>query len=162
MTYPVEFFLSEMVDAPVSFCCQNSCGLLVPLVANGSYNGPSGDGKTRIYFNLSNSPFCGISVARVLRGDLDSLAERDDLAILNPKSGSMRLRIGVSNLSFVNTSHQLTCVDSGRATKNSCERLAASGIRVYSIFFGLTVNTDKHSERQIQDRGLGSKSVCAG
>ena len=86
-----------VTNADVSPCCEGYCGTLVPLVANGSYNAPGGDGKTHISFNLSASPVCGISVARVLRGDLNGLVGRDDLAMLNPRAGSMRLRIEVSN-----------------------------------------------------------------
>ena len=114
----------------VGMCCGKPCALIVPFVANGSYDDPNGDGRTQVRFGLSGSPFCGISVARVLRGDLDGLEDRDDLAVLNPRSGSMRLRIEVSNLSLVNTFQKLTYVNSWRVTNHLCARSAAMGIRV--------------------------------
>jgi len=84
-----------VINAGVPPCCKNSCGRSVPLIASGSYNDPLGDGKTLITFNLSGSPRCGISVARVLHGDLEGLGNRDDFVTLNRRSGSMRLRIEV-------------------------------------------------------------------
>ncbi|KAF9650885.1 hypothetical protein BDM02DRAFT_3185040 [Thelephora ganbajun] len=82
-----------MINAGVPTCCQRSCGRLIPLVVNGTYNDPTGEGKTFITFNLATSQCCGIPVTRVLRGDLDGLIGRDNLARLNPSSGSMRLHI---------------------------------------------------------------------
>ena len=95
-----------MIDKGTPSCCSNSCGRLVPLVTKGNYSGPTGDGKTHITFNLSGSAWCGISVARVLRGDVEGLAGRDDLAGLNRRSNSMRLRIEVSNPSAIGRSNQ--------------------------------------------------------
>ena len=95
-----------MIDKGTPSCCSNSCGRLVPLVTKGNYIDPTGDGKTHITFNLSGSVWCGISVARVLRGDVEGLAGRDDLAGLNRRSNSMRLRIEVSNPSAIGRSNQ--------------------------------------------------------
>ena len=106
-----------MTNSGIPSCCGNSCGTCIPLIANGSYKDPSGVGKTHISFNLSTSQECGISVARVLRGDLSDLVGRDDLAMLNPKLHSVRLRIEVSNPSPAGLSDKLTRVDSGQATK---------------------------------------------
>lgn len=102
-----QFYLAVDSDASISFrppyhpCCTNCCGNVVPFVANGNYNNPNDGGKTRIDFNLANSATCGIPFARVLRGDLEGLFHRDDLARLNPSADSMRLRIEVSDISFV-------------------------------------------------------------
>ena len=95
-----------MIDIGTPSCCINSCGSLLPLVDRGYYNDPTGDGKTFVSFNLSGSPWCGISVASVLRGDVDNLEGRNDLVALNPTSSSMRLRIEVSNLFLVRPSNQ--------------------------------------------------------
>jgi len=96
MSYPIGFSLSLMIGtAPV--CCDNSCAPLVPFVANGSYHDPDGGGEAEVFFRVSGSPFCGISVAGVLRGELGGLEARDDLVELNPRAKSMRLRIEVSN-----------------------------------------------------------------
>ena len=78
------------------------------MAANGNYSDPYGEGKTYIMFNKTASPWCGISVAGVLCGNLDGLEGRDDLAGLNPKSGSMRLRIEVSNPSLVMSCRTIT------------------------------------------------------
>lgn len=93
-----------VMNTNVSLCCNSYCGVLLPFVANGSYNNPRGGGKTLVTFRLAGFPTCGIPVARVLRGDLEGLNERDALAELNPNSGSMRLRIEVSNPSPVRSS----------------------------------------------------------
>jgi len=58
------------------------------------------EGRSSVDFRVTGS-CCGIPIARVLRGQLEGLFERDDLAMLNPKSRSMRLEIQVSGLSFV-------------------------------------------------------------
>ena len=100
-------------------CCESVCGVLVPLAANGTYGYPNGGGKTLVTFNLIASPVCGIPMARVLRGDLDGLVGRDELAELNPGAGSMRLRIKVSSYSPVSPSRELTHVESGPVTKTS-------------------------------------------
>lgn len=112
-----------MINAGTPWCCESyACGIFVPLVANGNYNGPNGEERTHIRFNITASPFCGIPVAKVLRGDLDGLEGRDDLAELNRNAGSMRLRIEVGNLSPVRSSHKLTCVKSGPVTKSITPR----------------------------------------
>ena len=85
-----------MASAGPPPCCELACGTFVPLIANGNYNDPNG-GKTYIKFGMTASPWCGISVAGVLRGNLEGLEGRDDLAGLNPNSGSVRLRIEVNN-----------------------------------------------------------------
>ena len=69
-----------------------------------------------ISFSLENSTARGIPVADVLRGNLEGLVGRDDLAGLNPNADSVRLKIEVSNSSFARSSHELTCVGSCPAT----------------------------------------------
>ena len=90
-----------MIDTGTPSCCINSCGSLVPLVNNGNYDSAIDGGKAYVNFNLSGSSCCGIPVASVLRGDLDGLEGRDELARLNPRSDSIRLRIEVSSPSPV-------------------------------------------------------------
>ena len=118
------FQSTAVTDAGVLPCCEYSCGRPVPLIVNGNYNDPIGDGKTHIAFNVTNSPWCGISVAKVLRGDLEGLMQRDELAILNPRSKSMRLKIDVSIPPSSGLSQRLICVKSGPATMSLRPRLA--------------------------------------
>lgn len=108
LTSPCSNFMDHLTPATIPFdimslptCCGNSCGMLFPLVSNGSYLDPRGEGKTFVAFKLAGSPLCGIPVAKVLRGDLEGLIERDELAKLNPNAGSIRLRIEVGSLSPV-------------------------------------------------------------
>ena len=108
------------MDTSVPACCENHCGLPVPLLANGSYNG---HGRTRVDFKVSGSPRCGIQVSKVLRRDLEGLIGRDDIIVLNPESNSVRLKVEVSNPSPVRHSW-LICVKSGRATKYFAQRSA--------------------------------------
>ena len=76
--------------------CGNACGVLVPLAVNGTYDDLNG--RSIVSFNLTNSPGgCGISIARVLGGNLMGLEGRDDFVELNPNSKSLRLRIDVSD-----------------------------------------------------------------
>ena len=75
--------------------------MLVPFVVNGNYNDPCGGGRNVVHFNRENSAACGISFKRVLRGDLEGLVKRDDLAELNPNADSIRLKLEVSDISFV-------------------------------------------------------------
>jgi len=120
MDYPTMLPL-HIINAPVPTCCGSFCGTLIPLVLNGSYNAPSGEGRSQVDFNVSGSPCCGISIARVLRGDLEGLVERDDLALLNPRSSSMRLEIQVGNPSPAR-SQKLTYIESGRVMKALYEK----------------------------------------
>lgn len=124
MANPFPFPLHVMVNGGGTPCCASACGALVPLSVNGIYYDPNGDGKSLVHFNLLDSPFCGIPVARVLRGDLEGLMERDELAGLNPSAGSMRLRVEVSNPSPISHSHKPTRFESGPATKESPPRSA--------------------------------------
>jgi len=102
-------------------CCGCGCGVLVPLEVGGI---GGGYGKSLVTFNLAASPVCGIPIARVLRGDIEGLIGRDELAGLNPSCGSIRLRIKVSNHSPVCSDHELTHPESGPATKNVLPRSA--------------------------------------
>jgi len=122
MDYPTAPQLYIMPNG--ASCCESACGMLVPLGANGTYGSPNGDGESLVTFNLVSSPVCGIPIARVLRGDLEGLLRRDELAKLNPSSGSMRLRIKVSNCSPVCPSRELIRTESGPATKISLQRSA--------------------------------------
>lgn len=97
----------------IQLCCGGACGVLVPLLTNGIYADPTGDGKTLISFNLTTSPLCGIPIARVLLGNLEGLGRREELAELNPSVGSVRLLIKVGNHSLVSSSRKLTYVPSG-------------------------------------------------
>jgi hypothetical protein len=121
MNYPIASPLYIMPNGTL-LCCKRACGVLVPLAANGAYGGPNCDGKTFITFNLFASPVCGIPIARVLRGDLEGLVGRDELAELNPSSGSMRLRIKVSNHSPAYPFRELTHAESGTATSKYHQR----------------------------------------
>ena len=105
-------------------CCESVCGILVPLATNNTYGSPNGDGRSLVTFNLVASPVCGIPIARVLRGDLEGLVGRDDLAELNPSSGSMRLRIEVSNHYPACPSRELTHSKSCPAIEKSRPRSA--------------------------------------
>lgn len=120
MDYPTASSLYIMPNA--ASCCESVCGILIPLGTNGTYGGPNGDGESLVTFNLVASPVCGIPIARVLRGDLEGLLRRDELARLNPSSGSMRLRIRVSNRFPVCTPRELTRTKSGPVTKKSLQR----------------------------------------
>ena len=124
MTNPFPFPLHVTVNGGGIPCCASACGVLVPLSVNGIYQDPNGDGKSLVHFNLLDSPLCGIPVARVLRGDLEGLMGRDELAGLNPSAGSMRLRVEVSNPSPVSHSHKPTRFESGPATKGYRPRSA--------------------------------------
>lgn len=88
-----------VINMNLPSCCGSYCGVLFPLNANGAYNNPRDGGKTLVTFRLTGSSTCGIPVAKVLRGDLEGLIERDALAELNPKANSIRLRIEVGSLS---------------------------------------------------------------
>jgi hypothetical protein len=79
------------------FCCTNSCGRIVQLVANGAHNNLNDGGKTIVNFNLEGSVACGVLVTEVLGGKLGGLVGRDELAKLTPNSQSMRLKFEVSN-----------------------------------------------------------------
>lgn len=94
-------FFSPPVSSNHQFCCDNHCGMLVPFAANGNYNDPNGGGRNVVHFNRANSATCGIPFKRILRGDLEGLVERDDLAELNPNADSIRLKIEVSDIPFV-------------------------------------------------------------
>lgn len=121
-------------SAVVRSCpCPYSCGITVPLVVNGSYNDPNGDGINYVTFKLSSSPSCGIPVANVLRGDLEGLVRRDELIVLNPRASSMRLRIEVSNPSSFRPSHRLTYVKSGLATRSLHPRSEKERSIVYIV-----------------------------
>jgi len=78
-------------------CCGNNCGTLLPFIADGTYNNPNGGVKAFVTFRLAGSPLCGIPVVKVLRGDLEGLIGREELAVLNPRSHSICLRIAVSD-----------------------------------------------------------------
>jgi hypothetical protein len=97
-----------MANSNVS-CCSGDCGLLVPLV-------PNGGGKTTIRFDLDSSTTCGIPVSNVLRGKLEGLIGRDDLAELNPNTDSVRFKIEVRNISTTMSFYGLTHADSCLAT----------------------------------------------
>lgn len=110
MAHPIPALLYIMLfSGKGTFCeCGNACGVLVPLAVNGIYDDPNGESIVR--FNLTNSPGgCGISIARVLGGNLMDLEGRDDYIELNPNSKSMRLRIEVSNRPLSSPFRELTC-----------------------------------------------------
>jgi len=86
-----------------SACCGCGCGVLVPLEVGGISGGLNYYGNAPVTFNLAASPVCGIPIARVLRGDIEGLIGRYELAGLNPDSGSIRLRIKVTILPSVPT-----------------------------------------------------------
>lgn len=117
-------FQSTVVIGGAPLCCKMCCGTFVPLAVNGNYSDPNGDGKSYVGFNRTTSPWCGIPVASVLSGDLTGLIDRDNLARLNPNSGSIRLRMEVGDPSPARASHKLTHVNSGRATKDLSLRSA--------------------------------------
>ena len=123
LTIPPLFYIM-LFNGEGTLCpCGNACGLLVPLAVNGTYDNPNGGGVVR--FNLTNSPGgCGISIARVLSGNLMDLEGRDDFVELNPNSKSMRMRIDVSNRPPSSPFHELTCAKSGPAMKSSRQRSA--------------------------------------
>ena len=95
---PNVFQPAVLTNTGIPPCCENGCGRPIPLIVNGNYQDPNGEGRTYIRFNMSTTPGCGIPVARVLESNLDGLHERDDRVELNPNSGSMRLKIEVSDL----------------------------------------------------------------
>ena len=97
-------------------CCINFCGILITSAIDGVY-GPIDNGKTFVTFNLVGSSMCGIPIARILQGDLEGLVGRDQLAKLNPSSGSMCLWIEVSYHSPICPFRELTRAESGLATK---------------------------------------------
>ena len=106
----------------IQSCCPNCCGVLIPFTANGTH---TGDGKKIVKFNVTGSTTCGIPVSRVLRGDLEGLIERDEMAELNPPVNSVRLKIEVSSPSYHPSPPPpppLTCVGSCLATSNLRER----------------------------------------
>jgi hypothetical protein len=122
--YQPTFQSTVVISMGTPPCCGNFCGTSVPLAINGSYNDLNGDGKSHVSFKLLASKWCGIPIAMVLCGNFTGLIGRDELAGLNPNSGSVRLRIDVSNPSSVRSSHKLTYVESGRATKDLSARSA--------------------------------------
>ncbi|KAF9792931.1 hypothetical protein BJ322DRAFT_87431 [Thelephora terrestris] len=117
--------LCYVTDPNVHICCERgNCGVLVPFAVNGTYNG---DGKKIIRFNLDNSRTCGIPFSRVLRGDLEGLVERDELAKLNPPANSMRLKLDLSGYILVdkkmNTPTATFTVE--KLVRNVCRQVAA-------------------------------------